>query len=477
MSHSLKTWIAPWLRRMRAAVRGERTSLCHNGLATVNVSAVDGHTPAWIRQPKVVVPDCDDVVMPSTTSSGAVAVHPDERLAVLFEELSQLAGQRNAIDGRIVEIAAEMERDDLCGATGARSVAALLAWKTGSSSANAHTIAAVARRSAEFPRCVQGLREGRLSLDQVGVIAERAGAGSDEHYAALAEVATVSQLRTAIKLESRPQPDPRSEPQRSITKTTDEQFTCWRIKLPHVDAAKFDAALQSHQDALIAEWKRDHDDDRPSQNRPPLPGAGEAFMRLVEAGWDAEAARRPHGQHTTVVVHLDIKERVAVLHLGPLLSESDRRYLSCDATCEVWFERDGQVVGSGRTTRVISRRLRRALEHRHPTCAVPGCGATRGLHAHHIAHWEDGGPTELDNLVLVCPYHHRLHHRGVITITGPAHRLTVTDSAGRELSAGSLARPPNQPPPAVAPYRGPTGERADWWWYEPFQPQPPPTNN
>jgi uncharacterized protein DUF222/HNH endonuclease len=415
--------------------------------------------------------------MPSTASSGAFAVRPDERLEMLFEELSELAGQRNAIDGRIVEIAAEIDRDELCGATGARSVAALMAWKTGSSSANAHTIAAVARRWTEFPRCVQGLREGRLSLDQVGVIAERAGEGSDEHYAALAEVATVSQLRTAIKLEPRPQPDPRPEPQRSITKTTDEQSTCWRIKLPHVDAAKFDAALQSHQDALIAEWERDHDDDRPSQNRPPLPGTGDAFMRLVEAGWDAEAARRPHGQHTTVVVHLDLNQQVAALHLGPLLSEAERRYLLCDATCEVWFERDGQVIGSGRATRVINRRLRRALEHRHPTCAVPGCGATRGLHAHHIRHWEDGGPTELDNLVLLCPYHHRLHHRGVITITGPAHRLTVTDRADRELNAGSLARPPDRPPPAVAPYRGPTGERADWWWYDPFQPQPPPTNN
>ncbi|WP_415823055.1 hypothetical protein, partial [Mycobacterium senriense] len=27
------------------------------------------------------------------------------------------------------------------------------------------------------------------------------------------------------------------------------------------------------------------------------------------------------------------------------------------------------------------------------------------------------------------------------------------------------------------PCPGPTGERADWWWYDPFQPQPPPTNN
>ncbi|TVS86706.1 hypothetical protein, partial [Mycobacterium helveticum] len=24
------------------------------------------------------------------------------------------------------------------------------------------------------------------------------------------------------------------------------------------------------------------------------------------------------------------------------------------------------------------------------------------------------------------------------------------------------------------PYPGPSGERAQWWWYQPFQPQPPP---
>jgi hypothetical protein len=416
--------------------------------------------------------------MSSSASSGAVAVRPDQRLEVLFDELAELAGQRNAIDARIVEIVAEVDRDELWGATGARSVAALVAWKTGASPGNAHTIATVAGRLGEFPRCAQGMREGRLSLDQVGVIAARAGEGSDEHYAELARSASVNQLRIAVKLEPRPEPDPRPEPQSSITKTTDEEFTCWRIKLPHVDAAKFDAALASHRDALIAEWKRDRENGgRTSASAPPLPGTAQAFMRLVAAGWDAEVARRPHGHHTTVLVHLDVKERAAALHLGPLLSDSDRRYLTCDATCEVWFERDGQVIGAGRATRLINRRLRRALEHRHPTCAGPGCGATRGLHAHHIRHWEDGGPTELSNLVLVCPYHHRLHHRGIITITGPAHTLTVTDSAGRVLSAASLARPPTKPPPAVAPWHGSSGERADWWWYEPFQPQPPPSNN
>ncbi len=113
--------------------------------------------------------------MSSTASSDAPVVRADERVEVLFGELSELAGQRNAIDGRIVEIVAELDRDELCGATGARSVAALVAWKLGASSGNAPTIATVAHRLAVFPRCAQGMREGRLSLDQVGVIAGRRG--------------------------------------------------------------------------------------------------------------------------------------------------------------------------------------------------------------------------------------------------------------------------------------------------------------
>ncbi len=227
----------------------------------------------------------------SLTASPPVVVNRAGRVEVLFEELAELAGQRNAIDGRIVEIVAELDRDELCGATGARSVAALVAWKLATSSANAHTMTTVARRLQEFPRCAQGMREGRLSLDQLGVIAARAGEGSDAHYAELAAVATVNQLRTAVKLEPRPEPDPRPQPQPSITKSSDEASTCWRIRLPHDDAAKFDAALASHRDALFAEWKRDHGNgERTSENCPPLPSTVEAFMRLVEAGW---TPRRP----------------------------------------------------------------------------------------------------------------------------------------------------------------------------------------
>ena len=84
-------------------------------------------------------------------SATATSLAPKERLEGLFDELAELTGQRNVIDSRIVEIAAEIERDQLAGGTGARSVAALMAWKTGVTARNAETVVAIARRLDEFP--------------------------------------------------------------------------------------------------------------------------------------------------------------------------------------------------------------------------------------------------------------------------------------------------------------------------------------
>ncbi|MBI3224187.1 MAG: DUF222 domain-containing protein, partial [Mycolicibacterium cosmeticum] len=208
-----------------------------------------------------------------------------------------------------------------------------------------------------------------------------------------------------------------------------DTYTTYRIRLPRIDAAKFEAAHQSHRDKLIA----DHD----SESETPFPTNVDAFMSLVDAGWDADVARRPHGQHTTVIIHVDI-DKPAALHLGPVLTDADRRYLLCDTTCEVWFQRDGQPIGAGRATRTINRRLRRALEHRDRHCAVPGCGATRGLHAHHITHWEDGGQTELNNLILLCPYHHRLAGKHFCFVSAARARHTIKASPGHGPSNGRL---------------------------------------
>ena len=200
-------------------------------------------------------------------------------------------------------------------------------------------------------------------------------------------------------------------------------------------------------------------------------------MSLVEAGWDTEVARRPHGQRTTVVVHVDVENRVAALHLGPLLSDDERRYLICDATCEVWFERHGQVIGAGRATRTVSRRLRRALEHRDRCCVVPAAGPPAVCTPTTSGTGKTAAPP---NSTIWC-WSARTTTGCITAASSPSPDPPTTSSSptatADHCSAGSLARPPTTPPPAVAPYPGPTGERADWWWYEPFQPQPPPSNN
>ncbi|MGB3482311.1 MAG: DUF222 domain-containing protein, partial [Mycobacterium sp.] len=89
----------------------------------------------------------------AATSLAEAGNRPGERLEVLFDELAELTGQRNALDGQIVDIIAEIDRDGLWGGTGARTVAGLVAWKLGVSPAHARTLTAVAQRREEFPRC------------------------------------------------------------------------------------------------------------------------------------------------------------------------------------------------------------------------------------------------------------------------------------------------------------------------------------
>src|SRR3546814_4163294 len=105
--------------------------------------------------------------MPPPTTPFAAHAPRVSRLEVLFEEMAELTGQRNAIDGRLVEIVAEIDGrgtadgNSSWGATGCRSIEALVAWKAGVSPRNAETMVAVAHRIDELPRCTQGLRDGR----------------------------------------------------------------------------------------------------------------------------------------------------------------------------------------------------------------------------------------------------------------------------------------------------------------------------
>jgi hypothetical protein len=78
---------------------------------------------------------------------------------------------------------------------------------------------------------------------------------------------------------------------------------------------------------------------------------------------------------------------------------------------------NSEVLDIGRQHRTIPNHIRRALIIRDKGCAFPGCGTRpRQCHGHHVVSWAHGGPTSLDNLVLLCGAHHRLMHHGPWTV-------------------------------------------------------------
>jgi hypothetical protein len=87
-----------------------------------------------------------------------------------------------------------------------------------------------------------------------------------------------------------------------------------------------------------------------------------------------------------------------------------------------------QPLEVGRATRVVSAAQRHALVVRDRGCAVPDCDHPPGwCEAHHLVHWLHGGPTDLDNLALLCRAHHRAVHEGGWRLgRDPDGRLTAT---------------------------------------------------
>jgi hypothetical protein len=106
--------------------------------------------------------------------------------------------------------------------------------------------------------------------------------------------------------------------------------------------------------------------------------------------------RHPSDHHPGGDDNLVARLRVAVTRLPPALGGGPT-----------------QPLEIGRTSRVVSAAQRAALVVRDGGCAVAGCDRPPAwCEAHHLRHWLHGGPTNLDNLALVCRTHHRAVHEG-----------------------------------------------------------------
>lgn len=142
-----------------------------------------------------------------------------------------------------------------------------------------------------------------------------------------------------------------------------------------------------------------------------------------------ETLPRDHGALPRVIVTIDhdaLQQRVVDAGLasqglassGAELSAGATRRLACDAELiPAVLGSDGQVLDVGRARRLVTPAIWTALVVRDEHCAFPGCSRLPlACDAHHITHWADGGPTSLDNMIMVCRRHHVLTHESPWTV-------------------------------------------------------------
>jgi hypothetical protein len=119
------------------------------------------------------------------------------------------------------------------------------------------------------------------------------------------------------------------------------------------------------------------------------------------------------GTPATVIVTIDYDDLTDRLGYGAtsdgtLLSARDVLKLATEADIvPAVLSHTGAVLELGRTRRIATHTQTLALIARDHGCSFPGCGrAPEWCERHHITEWVDGGLADLDNLTLLCRYHH-----------------------------------------------------------------------
>lgn len=125
-------------------------------------------------------------------------------------------------------------------------------------------------------------------------------------------------------------------------------------------------------------------------------------------------------------------------HEAELPLETIRR-MACEAEIiPVVLNSKGVVIDIGRASRLATRYQRKAIEAMYSHCAIPDCKVPIAqCQPHHIAYWRDDGPTNMNNLVPLCPHHHRNVHEGNwrLKLLMPNRALTITYPDGHVSTA------------------------------------------
>jgi hypothetical protein len=354
------------------------------------------------------------------------------------------------LDRLLASVLADLDRFDrdgmwaVCGATSLRNWLTTTCRRTGrDASSLAHTM----RLLRALPHTADAFAEGRLSKGHVEVITAnvndrtvnefiQAEAGLVPHLGGLSinDATTVMKLwaeraNDAVGDERKPRPENEAD-HVHLSDTLDNTSKLDGV-LTGTNAATVKAALA-------------HCMPEPIEGEPIRTFAqrqADALVEMAHRVLQVTDTTTRRSADVMVLIPFDtfVNGGVASYADGTVVSSNRVQQLLCDAIITPLIQGDaGQPLWMGQNVRTATNAQRRALVARDRHCAFPNCHRPASwCQAHHVDEWEhDDGPTDIDNLCLLCTKHHTLLHQpGWHAKLTPEQTLQVTTPTGRVLRA------------------------------------------
>lgn len=273
-----------------------------------------------------------------------------------------------------------------------------------------------------------GLAEGAITTEHADALADAAGRmtdddarnalfGEDDELARVAASKTPEQFRRFVNRRANALSGDdglsKSEQQRHQARLThgheDDTGMGWLRVLLHPDDYQ---SVRRRIEAEVAALRTGQQHRGLSYERL----AAVAFMNIV----NGERISKP--APSEVMVLIDHATLVSGLHTDTVSEYSDgmhlpaetaRRHACTSNIIPVVLGSDGQPLDVGFGARQATRAQRNALRAMYRTCAVGGCERSfERCEIHHLLPWDDLGPTDLENLIPICSFHHHRAHEG-----------------------------------------------------------------
>jgi Domain of unknown function (DUF222)/HNH endonuclease len=361
---------------------------------------------------------------PAPLSASALAALSSREL---MQSAAEAAHRMGALLGHFVELVGELDRRQGWRDEGATSLEAWIVERCGVSVPTARAWAHVAGRLFDLPQLATALSAGEISFDKVRAVVDVATPETDQELRERASECSVRQLaELARSTKGRSAAQAGSEDDRRSLRFNDT-FRTLSVQLPPESYAEAKTCLETRARRMPS------DGTTPWDQR-----LCDGFLELLRSG-------DPNGSSPCfVVAHVPLASLVddestlsGELEGAGFISTATVRRLACDSTLAVAVDDDvGHTMYEGRARRLPSDAQRREVKRRDRTCRFPGCTNVTFTNVHHVKPWKPDGRTDLDNLTLLCEYHHRRVHSRGWTMSGNANgELTFVGPTGRPMTS------------------------------------------